>query len=461
MKDNKVILTVVGIRNYCEGGEAGLPELFKRYPIGSILYLSIDTSGEKYSGAVRVFDSRLKVIGTISRWERHFIDLAIPKDGMLDCRVAGHSLEDKCMYVEAVNNVGENKAVFRKIDLYEGETVIPYTKDDLILDRHTKLLYSRVNQENPSIDEVLDLSKEYAKICCTSLDGPNGMYCHGILSKLRALNKEHRVFDDVIHEIHEKNKDLGSKKKTLMTQVYHDQYKRILDAANAHPEGESSYLENYLKTLTFVEGNKPIEDAIEQVIKKLSVFLSKTLANQYVQSVDKDEDFANQLYYLSYDLQSTYLIYTRRIKRDFLIDYLHNLHAQEQQSDKAANHGASSSIKAKSCSSDELPLPGNLNTKRAQKYFKKAIEKGFIAFEDGKFSWIQIGNRGGNSQLAYFCGEVYEYEHSEYGNAAEIEFPEEALNELFGVKRLYALLTQVYSAQKYQLWRRRIDEMFE
>lgn len=107
-----------------------------------------------------------------------------------------------------------------------------------------------------------------------------------------------------------------------------------------------------------------------------------------------------------------------------------------------------------------LPLPNSLNTKRAQTYFQKAIDNGLLKLENGKFSWIQIGKRGGNSQLAYFCGKVFEYEHSISGNVGT-SFPEEELNELFGIKKMQSSLQQVYEAMKIQPWKRRIDELFE
>lgn len=107
-----------------------------------------------------------------------------------------------------------------------------------------------------------------------------------------------------------------------------------------------------------------------------------------------------------------------------------------------------------------LPLSNSLNTKRAQTYFQKAIDNGLLKLENGKFSWIQIGKRGGNSQLAYFCGKVFEYEHSISGNVGT-SFPEEELNELFGIKKMQSSLQQVYEAMKIQPWKRRIDELFE
>lgn len=110
---------------------------------------------------------------------------------------------------------------------------------------------------------------------------------------------------------------------------------------------------------------------------------------------------------------------------------------------------------------NDLALPKELNTKRAKRYFAMAIEKNYMKkMADGKFRWIGTNNKGNRSELAYFCGKVYGYVHSISGNVGE-NFPEESLNTLFCVTRLYSSLTQVYNAQKPQGWRRLIDEMFE
>ena len=110
---------------------------------------------------------------------------------------------------------------------------------------------------------------------------------------------------------------------------------------------------------------------------------------------------------------------------------------------------------------DDLKLPKSLDTINARKYFAIAIERKYMeTAENGKYRWIGTGDRGVTSQLAYFLGRVYNYKHTISGNAGE-DFPEEDLNNLFGVKRLYSSLTQVYIAQKPQRWRSKIDAMFE
>lgn len=106
-------------------------------------------------------------------------------------------------------------------------------------------------------------------------------------------------------------------------------------------------------------------------------------------------------------------------------------------------------------------LPKELDTERAREAFAKAIEKQYmVALEDGKYRWIGTDDKGKTAELAYFLGRVYNYKHTINGNVGE-DFPEERLNELFGVTRLYSSLTQVYDAKKRQRWRSLIDALFE
>jgi hypothetical protein len=106
-------------------------------------------------------------------------------------------------------------------------------------------------------------------------------------------------------------------------------------------------------------------------------------------------------------------------------------------------------------------LPKDLNTPRARKYFARAIELQYMEpAEDGRYRWTGTGRKPCTAELAYFLGRVYNYKYTINGNAGE-NFPEESLNALFGVKRLYSSLTQVYNAQKPQRWRSMIDDMFK
>ena len=110
---------------------------------------------------------------------------------------------------------------------------------------------------------------------------------------------------------------------------------------------------------------------------------------------------------------------------------------------------------------DELALPKDLDTKRARLCFSRAIKKKYMEKTDnGKYRWLGTNDKGNRSELAYFCGKIYGYVHTISGNAGE-NFPEESLNKLFGVTRLYSSLSQVYNAQRPQNWRNLIDEICE
>lgn len=107
-----------------------------------------------------------------------------------------------------------------------------------------------------------------------------------------------------------------------------------------------------------------------------------------------------------------------------------------------------------------LFLPPILDTERSQKFFKKALDCNYMQIVNGKIGWVGTGDKGTNTQLAYFCGRIYNYENSINGNVGE-NFPEIELCNFFGVKRLYFLLTQVYSSKKKQSWRSKIDDLFD
>lgn len=110
--------------------------------------------------------------------------------------------------------------------------------------------------------------------------------------------------------------------------------------------------------------------------------------------------------------------------------------------------------------SNRIPLPPELDTENAQKYFQKAIARGYmeIVGED-QFKWIGTVEKGRLSQLAYFCGCVYGYKHGKNGNEGN-RIPHQALERLFDVRNLYKSLQQALDKTKEQPWRLPIDEMF-
>lgn len=114
--------------------------------------------------------------------------------------------------------------------------------------------------------------------------------------------------------------------------------------------------------------------------------------------------------------------------------------------------------------SDRLPLPPALDTERAQTYFRRAIAKGWMSYAQGRFTWRGVTVKGYKTQLAYFCGKVYECDYSQSdrcsGNMGK-HLPGEALEELFGINRIHKLLHQCYEAKSPQHWRSTIDKLFQ
>ena len=324
MASEIVELTVVGIRNYCPGEEKGLPELFDRLPVGKTLFLRINPTGSKYPGSVSVYEGTGNIIGSISKTDRRFIELAIPKDGMHPCKVVGHSLEHNCMYVEAENNVGFKEPYIRQTSVEEGELIFGITEEDERLKTLTQLIQTQLSLPVHDCQELVEVANEYAKICCTSLDGETSFARADILRQLRKVNNGSGVLDKAINKIFEDTKDLGRKYNDVKTTVYRNQYNRIFASANTKKQGKPSELETYIKSLAFRNGDILTREIIKEEVDKLSMQLVNEFMGTFVKASETDEDFATALYSLNYSLRAIYIMYTRRIKREYLLEMLEN-----------------------------------------------------------------------------------------------------------------------------------------
>ena len=472
-KSRTMIFTIVGIRNYLPNGEADYPILFSRLPIGATVYLCIEPPGSRFPGSISVWDDEGNQIGSISKTERRFIELDVPQDGMLPVKVSGHSRKHNCMYFEAENKNGFKDPYIRDVKLEEGETAFPMAKQDKELQTLTalmKTLLDGLKTEDTVSDHFHSTAYKYAQICCSSLDGDTSFSRGDIMFAIQQLKEKFQQLNPIYDEIFEKNKDIGRKYNDIKTEVYRSQYERIKQMALGKDKNGISPLDSYIKNLKFKNGDQLTPEIINSEIVHLSDLLSKEFYGNYCNNIDCDEDFATALYSLNYSMTAIYRLFTRRIKLDYLKEIKNSLNAvsrtmsvdTEYDTTKHSQRTQKGEFVKESDTQSEtrLPLPKSLDTQRAKTYFQKAIDNGLLKLENGKFSWIQIGTRGGKSQLAYFCGKVFEYKHSVNGNDGT-SFPEEELNELFGIDRMYSLLTQVYDAGKKQSWRRRIDELFE
>lgn len=450
----KVELTVVGIRIYC-GGEENYPQLFARLPLGCEVVLRTNRTGDPYPCSISVFDTEMQKIGSIAKTDRRFIELEVPKDGVLYANVIEHSAKHNCICLEAENTKGIKEPFLRDIVPESGEIVFAKTNQDRRMEQLADAIKSQLERfmhQDITEQQMASLTKvlaEYSTLCCISLDGECTFKRADIRMYLKNLSKKYPELQRFHDDILEQHKDLGRDPNDVKVDVYLKQYQNIHASATAKGKNGKSQVDEWLDALRFTHGGELPKCVIREEIKRLANLLSGEMMNTFIKCKDNDELFATSLYSLNYRLNAIYVLYTRIIKYNYLIDMLHdgNVNVQHQEEEETI------------ITPNALPLPNAINTERTQTYFQKAIEKGLIKQKDGNFSWIPIGKRGGNSQLAYFCGLVFEYKHSAYGNTGT-SFPEEELNALFDVTRMYSSLTQVHNAKNIQSWRRIIDELF-
>ena len=323
-----VVLTVVGIRNYLPNGEADYPQLFKRLPIGTTVYLRKQSEGEKYPGCVYVYDEEARIIGSITKTERRFIELEIPKDLMLQAKIIGHSAADNCLYIEAENTKGFSVPYIRQIELTGSETAIPLTTLDNKIKLFTSSMKTMIDSlkkdgDASNVDSLLRIAEKYQTCCCQSLDGDTSFSRGEICQELRILLNQYPALKDVYSVIYEQHKDLSTKEE--QTNVFRKQYGRIYERAMLKEEHGSSFLEDYIEKLTFLNGGQLTTEIVQNEILSLSSLLAKELCNNYVMFIKTEESFAHVLYSLNYSLNGIYILFTRRIKLEYLQSLLANL----------------------------------------------------------------------------------------------------------------------------------------
>ena len=317
----EVTLTIVGIRNYCDRGEDGYPELFVRLPKGSIVYLRKEPTGSPYPGSVSVWDDNNKQIGYISKTERRYIELEIPEGEMLPVTISGHSKEHNCMYVTAENTKGFNKPYIRDITLIEGETVLATTDYDQKIQQLTSMMKTKIkmlkDNKVSNTDSLLNTARQYVSYCCESLDGETSFSRGDILFDLDILSKSYPELKDVYDEIYEKHKDINSIYGDK-TNVYLDQYNRIKDKAFSTEGRSQSQMDDYLEKLKFAHCGMLTKEVVDAEIASLSELLANEMMKSYAKNIETSERFAAALYSLNYSWNGIYRLYTRMIRLEFL-----------------------------------------------------------------------------------------------------------------------------------------------
>ena len=96
-------------------------------------------------------------------------------------------------------------------------------------------------------------------------------------------------------------------------------------------------------------------------------------------------------------------------------------------------------------------LPMELDTPRAIKYFKRAVDEEYMKKTDTGYKWLFGGERGRIARLGYFVEQVFCPNNTE-------KVPEQSINRLFGVSRICSAITQLHNAKSPQKWRAEIDK---
>ena len=109
-----------------------------------------------------------------------------------------------------------------------------------------------------------------------------------------------------------------------------------------------------------------------------------------------------------------------------------------------------------------LLLPENVNGSRAQEYFKKAIENGWVEVHDGKYRWIGFKSRNGTPNAtawAYFCDQAYGYN---LFMKNDISLPADELEVLFNMPKgtIYKSNYRIVQIHNTPKWKVDIDTFF-
>lgn len=103
-------------------------------------------------------------------------------------------------------------------------------------------------------------------------------------------------------------------------------------------------------------------------------------------------------------------------------------------------------------------------TDRAKTCFQRAVTRGWMIFENGKYSWCGVkqkpSGKPSKSELAYFLGKVYGFKYED-GNNCGTKLPADELNKYFGFnKSVTDTLLQLYRSNNEQPFRSIIDDFF-
>ena len=399
-------------------------EFIRTLKVGTPLILAAEPDNPKDCEAIAVYMDYTRRVGYIKHESCKEVKPLLDSDGQCDAVVSGND-GHVTFYVEIPNapevivSPVETTRRLPECPLPQG-IGLAFSDEEralqVVAPRLVKLVVSADTAGN-----LLELAERYMPLSRLSFCREDNFWRGHVLKQLRKAcrlklpqNKKERL-EQLYQQLHETEGDFHFTDEHLQQQLFDQQ----LDVLRKQAEGEDGLFAKYEK---YIESQP---DIIGSLVEWFGNMPHAELCNY------KDHScLAQRLNYIGVSRQELYEVYAVILLLD--------------------KYGGK-----------RIYLPKGLDTERAKIYFAKAIEKGYMeAIDGGKYRWLGTGKKPNNSELAYFLGKVYKYKYSISGNTGE-NFPEESLNQLFGVTRLYSSLTQVYNAKKKQRWRSRIDELFE
>jgi len=484
-------LTVVGVRNYCPDGEAGLPAFFDRLPIGTTLYLRVNATGEPFPGAISVYDENMQKIGTVSKTERRFIKRMIPAGGLYPVVISQHSLENHAIYIKGETNLEFETPYLRAIPLEDGEMRLPTAPEDERASLLADMLRTQINRlilatpeirkeeadasqlaaltlnesftfplpgDAPSLlNNVKSLLKEYAPLCAESLDGPSAFARGEILLFVRLLCPVYPELKKYYQQILDDHKDLNRDSGDVRVAKYRKQSQRIRNMAYTPNERtQRSPMQEFLNALQQVHGEPLSIDAIQEEIAKLKQLLGSSLFGHYFECVNDDLAFSHKLYSLNYQLPALYTLMWRRLRLEFLESLLANGIEKADQIVTNPDEVAASSYP------DDLPPLCVAIPRKQHLLLRKAVQEEIIVYNADRQGY-DVAESSSQVLVAYLVGRVFFKDHSKDGcwEKGKRFADAQIYADLFGFDVANTRRSATGKSTKVPIGASRVDKIFE
>lgn len=416
-------------------------EFIRTLEVGTPLILAAEPDNPKDCEAIAVYMDYTRRVGYIKHESCKEVKPLLNSDGQCDAVVSGND-GHVTFYVEipdapeVIVSPVETTRKLPECPLPQGIGLAFSDEERALQVVAPRLVKLEVSADTAG--NLLELAERYMPLSRLSFCREDNFWRDHVLKLLRKAcklelpqNVKERL-EQLHDELHETEGDFHSRDENLQQRLFEQK----LDVLRKQAEGDGGLFAKYEK---YIESQP---DIIGSLVDWFGKMPHAELCNY------KEHGCLSQrLNYMGVSRQELYEVYAAILLLD------------KYGGDRTGKQKVGTSNKPEN--ENDIKLPKDLDTSRAREYFAKAIEKKYMEVtKDGKYRWLGTGKKPYTAELAYFLGKVYNYKYSISGNEGE-NFPEESLNQLFDVTRLYSSLTQVYEAKKIQRWRSRIDKLFE